>query len=234
MSLQDVLEARRAIRFGSSISRQLADLRYKRPKRVSFQTTVNGKPEYFEVDAAINEDHDLSAEVTEFPVEKGSIISDHMIIKPDEITISCVFSDTPVSFKSFAGVTIDYYKEADRPSVKRYEWFKDAQANGTLIDVTTTLAVYTDMVIKRVSTKRNVETTNGLVCDVTLKKIVITTAEDADIEVDDKPTSDRVNKPKNKGKVSKSAASKKTQRSSWFIDAGGGKLLDAAGYPNKN
>lgn len=50
----------------------------------------------YPMDLALNEGHTFPGEVTEFPVEQGPDITDHIRDLPEEITLECIVSDTPV------------------------------------------------------------------------------------------------------------------------------------------
>lgn len=50
----------------------------------------------YEIDAVLTEDNNVEAEVTDYPVESGGDITDHVRIKPRMVTLECVVSDTPV------------------------------------------------------------------------------------------------------------------------------------------
>ena len=58
------------------------------PKRLVLDT--------IEIDCTVSEAIDYSAEVTGFPTESGANVSDHRILKPVEIAISGIISDTPL------------------------------------------------------------------------------------------------------------------------------------------
>lgn len=48
------------------------------------------------LDAALSQSHAVAVEVTKFPVEDGSTISDHAILKPDTYRVDGLVSNTPV------------------------------------------------------------------------------------------------------------------------------------------
>ena len=54
--------------------------------------TIDG----YSIDASVSEQHSFDSEVTEFPVESGSNITDNVRPKPIKITIEGVVSDTPI------------------------------------------------------------------------------------------------------------------------------------------
>jgi hypothetical protein len=55
------------------------------------------------VDAIITEAFAKTTEPTNSPVEDGSDVSDHVVLKPDKLTLECVVSDTPVSLLAALG-----------------------------------------------------------------------------------------------------------------------------------
>lgn len=54
------------------------------------------------LDVTLNEIHNRNSEVTEFPIERGSIISDHVLLRPKTLQIVGFVSDTPVSSYGFS------------------------------------------------------------------------------------------------------------------------------------
>jgi len=52
-----------------------------------------------EVEVTIEENHDYTNTVTKYPVEEGFDISDHIHQEPEAITVSGVFSDTPLPLR---------------------------------------------------------------------------------------------------------------------------------------
>src|SRR5271163_2844558 len=53
-------------------------------------------------DTMVQEEHRFTSRVTYFPVESGTIVSDHIINQPDVVTLSGLVTDTPLNiFSSF-------------------------------------------------------------------------------------------------------------------------------------
>lgn len=50
----------------------------------------------FQFDAVINEQHSRDAQVTQFPVETGQVVTDHIIVAPPEITVQGIITDSPI------------------------------------------------------------------------------------------------------------------------------------------
>jgi hypothetical protein len=51
---------------------------------------------FVQVDAMVQEDHQSAATLTDYPIENGVSISDHVVVKPDQLTLNCVVSNTPI------------------------------------------------------------------------------------------------------------------------------------------
>ena len=50
-----------------------------------------------QIDASIKEDHSRESPATEFPIESGPNISDHIILKPFKLSLTGVISDSPLN-----------------------------------------------------------------------------------------------------------------------------------------
>jgi hypothetical protein len=48
------------------------------------------------LDAALSQSHALAVEVTKFPVEDGTVVSDHAILQPDSYRVEGIVTNTPV------------------------------------------------------------------------------------------------------------------------------------------
>lgn len=51
----------------------------------------------FEIDVTVEENHSMTSQVTDNPVEGGSTINDHIINDPKQITLTGVVSNTPIA-----------------------------------------------------------------------------------------------------------------------------------------
>ena len=50
----------------------------------------------FQFDAVINEQHSRDALVTQFPVETGQVVTDHIVVSPPELTVQGIITDSPI------------------------------------------------------------------------------------------------------------------------------------------
>lgn len=114
------------------------------------------------LDAVLTEDHQYNARVTNYPIEDGRIISDHIINEPETVQITGVVSDTPLSF--FAPFN---------NSINAFNTLVQIYNRRERITVVTGIKVYTDMVITSLQVPRNVDTGQSLTFTIDLQKIFI-------------------------------------------------------------
>ncbi len=98
--------------------------------------------EILTLDASITQEHGLSCEVTDHPVESGANVSDHVRINPIALRITGVVSAYP-----FADDTAPVGREVDA-------WGKLESMVGQVFEVSTTLRRYPKMVLLRVDVTR--------------------------------------------------------------------------------
>ena len=75
----------------------IASLSGNKTKVQFFQKNDSGYVSVMQFDASISEKHSRESPATEFPVENGYSISDHIIIRPFALEITAMISDTPIN-----------------------------------------------------------------------------------------------------------------------------------------
>jgi hypothetical protein len=110
-------------------------------------------------DCFVSETHNRSADLTKFPIEDGSIISDHVVNNPIELTIN--------GLKSAIGMTLYDIKLPDS-HITAFEKINILMDDKELVRVVTSLKVYENMHISSFSVPRNKETANTLDFTMTL------------------------------------------------------------------
>lgn len=125
------------------------------------------------VDLAITYSAPREATVTERPVEKGFAVSDARYIKPQYITMECIFTDPDVSGGNVArqasngtlrqSLTTSWREKRDR----LYELFETQE----LLEVSTPEQDYENMVILEILPDRRASTANAFFCTVNLREI---------------------------------------------------------------
>lgn len=129
-------------------------------------------------DASVREVHTYSAEATSFPVEDGSVISDHVRRLPDGLEIYGIVTNTPVVYLAslFAPSPIveDFLRPTDRVEAALNEIIRIMEKS-ELVDVITSLKEYRNMALLRSSIVRDADKGNILDCTMTLRSISIVT-----------------------------------------------------------
>lgn len=106
------------------------------------------------IDATIEEQHTMKLVFTQHPVERGYNITDHRRREPKTIKIVGVISNTPAKIAGFLGYE-------DRV-VNTWQFFDQLMEDGELVDIVTSLAAYTNMMITQVDAPRNAQKGNVL------------------------------------------------------------------------
>lgn len=120
-----------------------------------------------EFDALIDQSIDYEADVPEYPTEEGFAVSDTIVLKPETISMTLFVTDTPVTWKSRFGVGTGRVESV----VKRLESLYFAKK---VFSVTTSDAVYSNMVIANLSIAKSSEVGYAREIPITLKKIIVT------------------------------------------------------------
>ena len=144
------------------------------------------------VDATVSETHSSEVEVTDHPVETGADITDHARPKPDQIQLDCIISNTPMpgandplTQKTQDGVVFSSRGELDTSlAAQAYNDLLDLKNHGTLIDVSSQLRRYENMVLKSLSVPVDAKTGQALRFTATLKEVTIVSNKET--SVDDK------------------------------------------------
>lgn len=129
------------------------------------------------IDASVQEDHDRDAEVTEYPVE-DVITTDHVQVKTPELKMEGVITDAPIGYVLLGNIinlerSISSFFGSSRRSIDGYNTLVDLMTKRVPFDVVTTLAKYSNMVIKRLSIVRTSSTGNAIHFIATMKQIRI-------------------------------------------------------------
>jgi hypothetical protein len=124
------------------------------------------------IDAAIEETHSHTVEVTEYPTEGGRNLADHSRYRPFELSISAVVSDTPspklaALRESQVGGTILTVSEFV------YLQLQQLLSDPNPITITTSLGAYENMRITSISIDRNAAKGRALKFSLTAKRIDI-------------------------------------------------------------
>jgi hypothetical protein len=158
-------------------------------------------------DASISEKHGRESPPTEFPVEDGDVISDHIIIKPTTLELTGIISDTPIGgvqqlltslattaasalippvgvvAASAAFSLFSVGGQSKSPSMRAYEQLLSIQFQGQGLTVFTSLARYPNMYIKSLSAPRDAQTGKVLLFTLSLIQLTIVVPQTVNIQI---------------------------------------------------
>ena len=130
-------------------------------------------------DTVTVEEHRYASRVTHYPVEFGTIISDHIIKEPDVVAISGVISDTPVEFAAGLTQGIGLFNQLQgtigsgfNRSVAAFNQLVELQSRRLPVTLVTGIKVYTNMAIILLDVPRNVRTGQTLTFNIEFQKII--------------------------------------------------------------
>lgn len=123
------------------------------------------------IDAYIQEGHRKAANVTNYPIENGSFIADHVIQRPDVISIQGLVSKSVLGTSALSNSRI----------LDTYEILTFLKELGLPITIVTGLKVYEDMVITNLDVNRTARNGQSLPFSLTAQKITIVQSQTAQI-----------------------------------------------------
>ena len=152
-----------------------------------------------QIDASIKEIHSRESPLSQFPIEDGNDVSDHVFLKPAGLELFAMISDTPIgglqgliqeaatsgaqnlfpqsklaasaAIGAVAGAAALYNaSQGKTKSIKAYEQLKTFQANSAILSVRTTLDKYTSMIIVSMSVPREAATGNAIEFTIKMMK----------------------------------------------------------------
>lgn len=102
-----------------------------------------------EMDASLNEDHRFDTIVTRNPVEDGSLYTDHVVLLPVVLELSCRVSDASLSY--FTPAITGKEGRSSQAYFKLVELQRDREP----FNVITGINVYENMLVESISVPRN-------------------------------------------------------------------------------
>ena len=118
------------------------------------------------IDLSLEETHEYTARVTDYPVERGAMFTDHIQIMPERVSIVGRVSRTPATLGTQLRPDFD-------PSRHITAWDQLVELFGTRTPfvLVTSLHVYTSMVFESLAAVRSFETTHTLEFSASLRRI---------------------------------------------------------------
>jgi len=122
---------------------------------------INNGPNLVTFDTMVSEEHKYSSRVTYFPIESGTIISDHILNQPDIIILSGLVTDTPLNiFATF------------NRSIAAFNALIDIHNRRQIVDVVTGIKVYRNMALVTLDVPCSMTTGQTLTFNLQFQKII--------------------------------------------------------------
>ncbi len=126
------------------------------------------------VDATISDDVSYRADITEYPVEEGSEISDNIILKPYRLIMRGLISDNPL-FLANTHENIHYNDYSNSRVKNAYETLLDLFFTKEPFDVVTGLDIYQNVFFVAFDINRDADTGEALSFSAKFKQISFAT-----------------------------------------------------------
>jgi len=129
-------------------------------------------------DAVISESHRMTAEATQYEIEDGSDIHDHIIKRGKLLTIEGIVSDDPITIlqtgmldRTIAAITPSFInsklsyglsEDKGKPSKEAFDQFEQIYDNKLIVTIITGLKEYNNMVMEELDISRSSKTIRSL------------------------------------------------------------------------
>src|SRR5690242_20675376 len=129
------------------------------------------------IDCSISENHTYESQVTEYPVESGSNISDNIRPMPITVEMECLVSNSPIGIiRDFRDTTSGSGTggggdDATKPSVAIYEKLQTIRNNRQPVTIRTSLRTFERMVLKNLTIPRSGKSGDDLKFTATFQQI---------------------------------------------------------------
>ncbi len=144
---------------------------------LQISAVVDGALEVIDFDASLTEGHNFSAEITDYPVESGSNVTDNIRAKPVMLRLETFVADFPLNndgrSKTSSGAVTQQKKASNARAKGAWAQLQQWQIDGQTLEVNTGIKRYTDMVIQDIELPRDKTVAKGLRITITLKQIRI-------------------------------------------------------------
>lgn len=136
------------------------------------------------MDATLSEGHSFASDVTDFPVEKGSAITDNSRPKPTQLRIDAFIADFPLpstivqQFVSGQAVQSILSPKRSQNALDKLIKLKD---EGVLITVTTGIRTYQNMLIQSIDVNRDKNIAAGIRMTISMREIITVQTQTAQI-----------------------------------------------------
>lgn len=153
--------------------------------KLQFAFTEGTTLEAIVMDATLSEGHSHTAEVTEFPVERGSSVTDNVRAKPVQLRVEGFVSDFPLQSNIVQQLAAGAFTQRPSAELRRSQNTLDKliqlKDKGVLITVTTGIRTYKNMVISSVEVSRDAKITQGILMTIQMREIQVVKTQTVEI-----------------------------------------------------
>lgn len=189
----------------------MPDFRALLTKTAKVQILLNNKT-VIELDCSVSEKHGQESPPTEFPVENGQTISDHIVIKPIELELQGIISNAPldglanrITGALLTGISavapspavlgpgaagfalLPLLSRAEDRTITIYQQLLDLQTARFPVDVLTSLKFYRNMWITSLSVPRDAKSGQALFFTLKFKQLLLVTPTSVAITIFKEP-----------------------------------------------
>jgi len=128
-------------------------------------------------DASLQETHAFSAQVTDFPVEEGTNISDHIRARPIELRIEAFISNNPLLNQGLNQTSSGGVNGSQRPartsrnSIQELAKLQQLMDEGVAVTIFTGFKQYDNMALQSLEVPRDSTVTKGFMVSLHFKQI---------------------------------------------------------------
>lgn len=151
--------------------------------------------------------HKFDSEVTQYPVENNSDITDHIVNKNGSFSVSLMFSNANHGDKTSTVTEIKANAGTIRTEKQTYELLTKLRTDRKLVKLRTPLSTYQDLVITSLSFPKGISEGIALHVDITFEavrkvstKTEVVTVQESSAKDEKKPSADTKTDEKKKGK----------------------------------
>lgn len=119
------------------------------------------------IDCLISDNHNYDAEVTDFPVESGSTISDNIRNKPLVVTMECIVTNSPI------GQAVNFREPGSVPADTAYAAMLKIRDKRQPVTIRTSLSTFRNMALQNLTIPRESGRGDELRFTATFKQIEI-------------------------------------------------------------
>lgn len=146
--------------------------------------------DFIQVDVSISETHSQDIEISEHPLETGSDISDHRHVKPIQIQMRGVMAGSatnPFDFLDNQKTSGQFTSDQDRMQ-EAYAKLQAMVTSDDLFTIATSLKIYTNMTLTRLSISRDSKSGLCVAFDATWQEFLFASSADAKVVLKAKKT----------------------------------------------